>query len=301
MRLGQLARKLDLETSEIIKFLKKKDVEVENHLNTKLEDETVKMVLDAFTPEEEPEPIVEQIVEPEPKELITEEPTTVIEEKIVVEQEDITPEPIEVAEEVKPVEIVKDKEVITVSELREKEAAEAENNEERKIVELSREDTVPENIDVAIIRAPKVELQGFKVLGKIDLPESHKKESKKDSNELVERDNTTINEASDNTPLSKDGKHPNKKKLKTKAIIIPDSEIKKEEEEPQKPKKAKEIKAEKRAKEKGLKKKKSVHKIEEVSERQKIRDKRKKQREKQKDAPKKTQKNWLRQLWDAIK
>lgn len=300
MRLGQLARKLDIETSEIIKYLEKKNITVENHLNTKLEDETVTLVMDAFTPEEEPEPIVEEIVEQKIQETSIETPNRVVEEVPEV-KEDITPAPVEAIEEVEPL-TIKEKEAITVSELREKEANEAEKeNEEQKIIELSREDKVPENIDVAVIRAPKVELQGIKVLGKIELPEKTKKEIKANSNESSEGDSTsTTDEPKESVNMPNDGKHPNKKKLKTKKIIIPDSDIKKEE-ELEKPKKAKEIKAEKRAKEKAVKKKNTAKRQEVTTERQKIREKRKKQREKQKEAPKKKQKSWLRQLWDAIK
>lgn len=299
MRLGQLARKLDLETSDIIKYLKKENIEVENHLNTKLEDETVAMVLKAFTPIEKPKPVIVK------KEEKTPEPTIIVEEVVLeTEVEEITPEPVQL-EEIKPVEVSRENEALTVAELREKEAAEIENQqpETREIIELSREDKVPENSDVAVIRAPKIELQGIKVLGKIELPEKPQKEVKENlSNDLTENNtDSSPTETTENETVVKGGKHPNKKKIKTKAIIVPDSEIRKEEEAPLKPKKAKEIKAEKKAKEKGVKKKKPAHKQEEVSERQKVREKRKKQREKQKDAPKKSQKSWLRQLWDAIK
>ncbi len=300
MRLGQLARKLDIETSEIIKYLGEKNIQVDNHLNTKLEDDTVTLVLNAFTPKEESKPVVKNI-EQVPQETVIEEPTTIVEE-VVVEKEDITPDPVEATEEVNTAETPTEKEAFTVSELRIKQETEEKENEERQIVELSREDKVPEDLNVAVIRAPKVELQGIKVLGKIELPEKVKKESKQTSTEAVDNsENKLPSDKTESTSTAKDGKHPNKKKLKTKTIIIPDSDIKKEEEGPQKPKKAKEIKAEKKAKEKAVKKKKSTHRQEELSERQKIREKRKKQREKQKETPKKKQKSWLKQLWDAIK
>ena len=310
MRLGQLARKLDLETGEIIKFLKKKNIEIENHLNTKLEDETVDLVLKAFEPIEE----VVEAVSVEPIEEVNNNLLTENTEEISVELEDsITPPvekvPAEPIKEVKEETPKKSINTLTVSELIQKEGITDEKPQEieRKVVEFSREDKIPEDIDVAVIRAPKVELQGIKVLGKIELPEKIKKETKTTTT-LEEQEVEVTDTISDNTnenttppPTFKEGKHPNKKKLKTKKIIIPDSEVKKEDEPLPKSKKAKEIKAEKKAKEKGNKKRVAAQKQEETSERQKVREKRKKQREKQKEAPKKKRKSWLRQLWDAIK
>ncbi len=122
MRLGQLARKLALKPIEIVGFLAKQNVLIEDGGNTKLEDDHVKLILQKFAPEhlEAPRPKAEPIIQI---------PAT----PIVVENE--------VVAEVQ----------IPTNESREEETIE-------------------------LIKAPKVELSGLKVLGKIELPEPKKKE-----------------------------------------------------------------------------------------------------------------------------
>lgn len=82
MRLGQLARKLDIKRTEIQKILKKElKVEIGEHPNTKVEDIHVEYILKKFNVVDEPEvKIVEKVVEV-PKAVKMEKTTEKIEEK----------------------------------------------------------------------------------------------------------------------------------------------------------------------------------------------------------------------------
>jgi hypothetical protein len=131
MRLGQLARKVAVHPSEIVSFLSKHNITVEDTTNARVDDEHVKLVYEKFAPhlanvvvEEMPER--EAIPEVQPVEADTKEETLVS-----------TP----------------------VTELSEEVAAESPAE-------------LPE-----VIKAPKVELKGLTVLGKIDLPTPKPKEN----------------------------------------------------------------------------------------------------------------------------
>jgi len=124
MRLGQLARKLELRPTEIIEFLATKNIVIEDDANAKIEDNYVALVFRQFAPDMETEnsPEVEAA------------PAATLEEPIgEVNVVDENPAAISPASE-----------------------------------------SVPERIEV--IKAPKVELSGLKVLGKIDLPDTKKKQ-----------------------------------------------------------------------------------------------------------------------------
>ena len=57
MRLGQLARKLDLRPAEIIEFLATKNIHQEDDVNAKLADDYVALVFQQFAPEKKVEKI----------------------------------------------------------------------------------------------------------------------------------------------------------------------------------------------------------------------------------------------------
>jgi hypothetical protein len=124
MRLGQLARKLDLRPAEIIQFLATKNIHQEDDVNAKLADDYVALVFEQFAPEREVEKISE-IIAPV---VMPPEPTSDLK--------------------------TFDENIKTV--------------------------TIPET-DVTekseVIKAQKVELSGFKVIGKIELPEPKKKQT----------------------------------------------------------------------------------------------------------------------------
>ena len=130
MRLGQLARKLALKPIEIVGFLAKQNITIEDGGNTRLEDDHVALILQKFAPE--------QLEEPRPKaEPIIQSPATpiLVENDIVVTEVQIPAN------------------------------------------EVSKEETIE------VIKAPKVELSGLKVLGKIELQEPKKKEVAPESND----------------------------------------------------------------------------------------------------------------------
>lgn len=120
MRLGQLSRKLDITPAEIVQFLATKNVTIDVDVNSKLEEEAVRVAMDHFAPD-----LSEQIAanEREPEQV----PEGEIEESASREQ-NIQDEG---AKEAQPVDVIK---------------------------------------------APKIELAGLKVVGKIELPEKKKKE-----------------------------------------------------------------------------------------------------------------------------
>ncbi len=128
MRLGQLARKIGVSTTEIINFLASKDIVIGEDSNAKIEDSHTRWIIQKYAPE------------------LLEIPAIIPEEKselIAVE----VPTPIEMVESIETQSIV-DKQSITEIE------------------------SLPE-----VIKAPKIELSGLKVLGKIEIPEKKKKEN----------------------------------------------------------------------------------------------------------------------------
>ncbi len=130
MRLAQLARKLAIRPIEIVEFLTKQQIVIDNDSNTRLEDEHVALVMQKFAPARAAEVAAELASEKEQE-----------------------------------VEVEPAKEIV----------AEAEKTFEIQVKVEST--TAPsESEKPEVIKAPKVELSGLKVLGKIELPEPKKKE-----------------------------------------------------------------------------------------------------------------------------
>jgi hypothetical protein len=140
MRLGQLARKLEVNPGRLMEVLKDLSIETDRGLNTQLDDQKVKKIEKKLV--EEPEPDNDQIG--------VEDPST--DEVPATENETITQ---------------KVEQHNSESDVKEKVDADPE------IQEVSK----PE---VELIKAPKVQLPGLKVVGKIDLPEIEKKEPKEE-------------------------------------------------------------------------------------------------------------------------
>jgi hypothetical protein len=124
MRLGQLARKLDLRPAEIIEFLAAKNIHQEDDVNAKLADDYVALVFQQFAPEKNVEKISDGTA------------------------------PVGI-----PAELTSDEQVFDGN-------IETASIEETEVTEKSE-----------VIKAPKVELSGLKVLGKIELPETKKKQA----------------------------------------------------------------------------------------------------------------------------
>ena len=126
MRLGQLARKLELRPAEIVEFLATKSILIEDDVNSKVEENYVAVVFRQFAPHKEVENIPDADI-----------PT-------VSAQEDVQND------------VKAPDEIITPTETSADE------------VQLERNE---------VIKAAKVELSGLKVLGKIELPETKKKQA----------------------------------------------------------------------------------------------------------------------------
>jgi len=181
MRLGQLARKLDIKVNQIVDFLEKEHkVSIESDLNSKIEGKNLDFVLEKFKPEIEEVEIVE--IKAEIDTPIDEAPEEKIEIEEVIEQE-LVPESINIekikeplAEESNEVEKIVE-EHITEKTVEEKLTVEDENGE---IIEL--------NVVDGVIKAPKKELSGFKVVGKIELDKP-----KKGIQHIKTEDNETVN------------------------------------------------------------------------------------------------------------
>jgi hypothetical protein len=146
MRLAQLARKLSLKSTAIVDFLAAQGVAIDDSPNAKVDEVHARAVISHFAP------------------------------SLFDVEETIAAEP-EYASEVIKVEPIETSEPSDESEVME------EVNETETEADLSIE-TIEALPDV--IRAPKIELSGLKVLGKIELPEKKKKEETEVINEAGE-------------------------------------------------------------------------------------------------------------------
>lgn len=192
MRLGQLAREKGLKTLEVRDALVKEfDLNVEKGPNTKLTDEHISFIAEKFAPiedvvEESAEDLLEElnlaldeIPEVEETQVEEEEVPEEVEALPTVEEVESDPENVIIEEEVEP---IGDKKVLTVAQIEaEAERIELAEDAESKTTEeteaISYEDMpLAEREQAPLIKAPKVEIPGFKVVDKIDLPEPKIKE-----------------------------------------------------------------------------------------------------------------------------
>ena len=171
MRLGQLARKYNLSQEQIIKFLDDHNPGMgPYHNNTKLSDQVENLIATHFDKDFS-------------QEIVEEEPGNISEEPIVKEIEPEEPIP-----DVEP-------EELTESRIQEEldpslpvvESPEPAREDERKAIAtdklielLDSEDEEVDLSDITLIKAPKKELEGLKVVGKIDLPEPKPKSEEKE-------------------------------------------------------------------------------------------------------------------------
>jgi hypothetical protein len=147
MRLGQLARKLAIIPAEIVDFLAMNNIRIDESTNTRLEHEQLMLVINHFAParaEEFNTPATDE-TQDIPEEINSPRVEAVVPGTIV-------PEP-----------------VISVPDIQQEMAV----IEERNIIPDAEQEQ-----KIEVIKAPKVELAGLKVLGKIELPEPKKKEQK---------------------------------------------------------------------------------------------------------------------------
>jgi hypothetical protein len=141
MRLGQLARKISIHPSEIVAFLAKQNITIEDGNNSRISDDNVRLIFERFAPEQ-----------------LVSATGAVSENSEIV---DVIPEPI--TEVTPPVHV---EEPVAVEEAL---------MEVKTATDESQEESLPDTI-----KAPKVELKGLTVLGKIELPLPKKKEEEID-------------------------------------------------------------------------------------------------------------------------
>jgi len=205
MRLGQLARKYDVSLQEIILYLK--EIEPGHdalHSNSKLNEQTESLIAQRFEllfdePEEQPEIVREEMPEaiqeesPEPEIIETE----VVETEVIEVVESLVDENQSAAEEIlanlpevgdlipdemmsiPEVEDLNQDEEVSVPEVEVQGQKQEENQrEESETIETDRllellesEETSIDLSKITLIKAPKKELGGLKVVGKIEIAE----------------------------------------------------------------------------------------------------------------------------------
>ena len=177
MRLAQIARKVKVTPNEIRQFLEKEfELQIGKDPNYKLESDHIEAVINHNPTIEEPtvEPHLEKVAE-ESKEIFEDASKTEEEESAEAEKELIEDSQEENSEEVNEIsEIEGSEETEIISENNE---STIENSPDEVIVEeaVTEEEIdfteVPVDPDAELIKAPKVKLDGLKILGKIELPE----------------------------------------------------------------------------------------------------------------------------------
>lgn len=185
MRLAQIARKVGVTPTDVKRFLESTfEIEIGKEPNYKLNEDQVNAVLAEFPiPEAVEETVEEQVIIPKdiPKEI---EPV----------EEEVAELSSEVVEELgHTVEAVND---IEISEETEEETTEDDNVEEGNTdTEESEEEFYEAEVDpdAELIKAPKVKLDGLKILGKIELPEKKvEAASEKTEEELAQEEADAI-------------------------------------------------------------------------------------------------------------
>lgn len=208
MRLGQLSRKLNVKSGEIIALVEKKfDVTIKDHPNCKIPDEFLVDLLSHF---EANRPSTEKELVEEVEEKNAETPSVEEEKKVADSSENEAPN----------------------------------TNEEISASNLEDED-YELIIEEGIIKAPKPEIEGVKVVGKIDLPEPKKGSEEEKEQENNETDSADSSESLDRTEEQKktvrsraQGKK-NRPKRKTRKVLSHEEKKKREEERYRKEQEAK--------------------------------------------------------------
>ena len=189
MRLGQLARKYDISIQKIISYLDEIEQSYDSHHpNSKLDEETEALVEKHFehllvvTSEpavenkaEKPEVIIqEQTKEEEPKVEIIEIDKEL---EVPVNEVDISNEEVKIIqEEIVPTVPEVDSQIT-------QEESEDSIDTERLIELMESEEASVDLSKIKLIKAPKKELSGLKVVGKIDLPEPKNKDTENSEDE----------------------------------------------------------------------------------------------------------------------
>ena len=148
MRLGQLSRKTDTKPTEILSYLKNEfDIELGSHLNTKVDDELAKKVVSKFVKPKAAKPTILKKAD-----------------SIQQETEDkaVSANPVSEEETKAPIE-----EIANSEEETEPVSTSTDTGNE---FEQGQEVDPATILNAELIKAPKIELAGPKVIGKIELP-----------------------------------------------------------------------------------------------------------------------------------
>lgn len=152
MRLGQLARKYNVSLQEVISYLKETEPAYETlHHNSKLNEQIISLIAKRFAyleelSEETSEEVEQKLAEPE---------VSGIEETVELPQSELDESLPEAQDSQKKVEVV---------------------IETDRLLELLESEETPIDLSkITLIKAPKKELDGLKIVGKIDLPEPKSK------------------------------------------------------------------------------------------------------------------------------
>lgn len=199
IRLNKVLKELNISIDRAVNFLSEKEVEIDRNPNTKIDGKTYKLLIEEFQsdakqkaaseevvihkiPEKESAPVEEEIVEiPEP-----EKEEEKIEEEEIEEIEE--PEEIKESEKVEEVEETEVKETIskeTKPEPEEEKPVVAKEEEKKEEVKQPEKEEKPEKESKTkeSTGTGRIELEGVKTLGKIDLdklkPKKNKKKDKK--------------------------------------------------------------------------------------------------------------------------
>jgi translation initiation factor IF-2 len=204
MRLGQIARKLNEDTETLVSFLKSKDIEIENSPNTKIEDKIADLLntkfqidnLTTFTDEQAD--ITSLTPLEEEKEVV----------EILSERENSTTEQEETSSS-QDEEHTKSKEEGQEGSSEKNLSSQIEVDSTNPAIEPVSENDYKVNEIEGVIRVTKQQLEGIRVVGKIELPQQEEKLTK---DNVVEKSSTETTENKEaNIDIEKSKIHPNKK------------------------------------------------------------------------------------------
>ena len=189
MRLAQIARKVKVTPVEVKRFLEEKfEIEIGKDPNYKLEEKHIDAVLENFVVETESNQTETNSPAEEEKEPLAEpvaEETAAVETAIEEAEESIETQTTD-EEAGDETEAAEDDQPEAETEAAEDDQPEAETEEEE-----SEEDAfveMPVDPDAELIKAPKVKLDGLKILGKIELPEKKVEEEPEKTEEEIQQE-----------------------------------------------------------------------------------------------------------------
>lgn len=155
MRLGQLARHLDRTTAEIVAFLEQSEVVINDHPNVKLSDESEQQVIAHFQTNESIQMETPPSLSTVPEDQLDNEPISQPHEDFI--KDEVTESTTETISENTP-------------ESADLEPLHANDHQIEPEVNTDEDEGDGEE-EMEVIKAPKIELPGLKVVGKIELPE----------------------------------------------------------------------------------------------------------------------------------